>query len=74
MFVPGSNLLFVGGVFIVGWFSGKFGWNRNEDGYLSKTRETVAAREAAMAAAPPEAVAAELAALNAAEEANKKDD
>jgi hypothetical protein len=74
MFVPGSNLLFVGGVFVLGWFSGKFGFNRNEDGYVKAAREKLAAQEAAMAAAPPEAVAAELAALNAAEEANKKDD
>lgn len=74
MFVPGSNLLFVGGVFVLGWFSGKFGFNRNEDGYVKAAREKLAAQEATMAAAPPEAVAAELAALNAAEEANKKDD
>ena len=74
MFVPGSNLLFVGGVFVLGWFSGKYGFNRNEDGYLKAAREKVAAHEAAMAAAPPEAVAAELAAAAAAEEASKKDD
>ena len=74
MFVPGSNLLFVGGVFVVGWFTGKYGFNRNEDGYLAKARETVAAREAAMASAPPEAVAAELAAAELAEKADKKDD
>ena len=74
MWVPGSNLLFVGGVFIAGWFSGRYGFNRNEDGYLKAAREKVAAHEAAMAAAPPEAVAAELAAINATEEANKKDD
>ena len=76
MFVPGSNLLFVGGLFVVGWFSGKFGWNRNEEGYLKSARERIAAKEAELASAPPDRVAAELAAANEAElaAAHKKDD
>jgi len=67
MFVPGSNLLLLGGLFVVGWFSGHIGFNRNEPEYLASAVERVAAKEAAIASAPPEAVAEELAAAKAAE-------
>lgn len=71
--VPGSNLLFVAGMFFVGWVT-SLGTNRTEPLAQKEAALKVAAKEAAMAAAPPEAVAAELAALNEAEEAeNKKD-
>lgn len=76
MFVPGSNLLLLGGLFVVGWLSGHIGFNRNEPEYLASAVERVAAKEAALAAASPDAVAEELAAARAAELAapSKKED
>jgi hypothetical protein len=40
MMLPGSNLLLVGGLFLAGWFSGRNGFNRNEDDYVSRTNAT----------------------------------
>jgi hypothetical protein len=38
MFVPGSNLLLVGGLFLAGWFSGRLAWNRNEAEYQAQLK------------------------------------
>ena len=40
MMLPGSNLLLVGGLFLAGWLSGRNGFNRNEEDYISRTSAT----------------------------------
>lgn len=36
--IPGANYVVVGGMFMVGWLSGKLAFNRNEDDYLERTK------------------------------------
>ena len=73
MFVPGSNLLLVGGLFLAGLFTGKLAWNRNEDEYQAKLKAAGGSARGdrelqEVAPSAPSAVAAE-----AAPEESKKD-